>query len=108
MYVSPASGTVEVLRQSMATVVNFDHCVVHTSPGNSAGPGVTGFPDPVGVRYYILGAATLYSNVLTSHYENDAYEEPGAIDPQIALWRVLEQLPALLAEQIKSMEIQRT
>ncbi|WP_203591369.1 hypothetical protein, partial [Streptomyces sp. SID13031] len=59
MYVSPGSGTVEVLRQSMATVVNSDHCVVHISPGNSAGPNVSGFPDPVGVRYYILGAATL-------------------------------------------------
>jgi len=58
MYLSPGGG-VEVLRHSMATVVNSDHCIVHISPGNSAGPGVTGFPDPVGVRYYILGATTL-------------------------------------------------
>ncbi len=58
MYLSPGGG-VEVLRHSMATVVNSDHCIVHISPGNSAGPNVTGFPDPVGVRYYILGATTL-------------------------------------------------
>lgn len=47
-----------------------------------------------------------YSNVLKSHYENDAYEEPGAIDPQIALWRVLEQLPEPLAQCMKSMQLQ--
>jgi len=40
------------------TVINSDHCIVHISPGNSAG-NPTGCPDPVGVRYYNLGATTL-------------------------------------------------
>jgi len=58
MIIKPAGGgTVEVMRQSMATVVNSDHCIVHISPGNDA--GATGFPEPAGVRYFILGAATL-------------------------------------------------
>ncbi|MCX2696730.1 hypothetical protein [Ochrobactrum chromiisoli] len=58
MRINPDGGGIgEVMRQSMATVVNNDHCIVHISPGNYS--GATGFPDPVGVRYFILGAATL-------------------------------------------------
>ncbi|MFC0245832.1 hypothetical protein ACFOLL_12550 [Falsochrobactrum ovis] len=51
-------GGQEVARFSMATVVRSDHIVIHLSPGNYSGPGAS-LPDPLGVRYYILGAATI-------------------------------------------------
>lgn len=59
MYLSPGGG-VEVLRQSLSTVVGADYCIPHLSPGNSAGtPEPAGFPQPQGVRYYILGVSSL-------------------------------------------------
>lgn len=60
MYIWPNGGVVEVLRYSTSTVVRDNHIVMHMSPGNSPGPNVAShFPDPVGARYFILGAARL-------------------------------------------------
>lgn len=61
MYIKPeGGGIVEVLRYATSTVVRDDHIIMHISPGNSPGPNVANhFPNPVGARYYILGAATL-------------------------------------------------
>jgi len=60
MYITPGSLTVEPLRYSTSTVVRDDHIVMHMNPGNSPGPNVNNsFPNPVGARYYILGATTL-------------------------------------------------
>ncbi|WP_408913796.1 hypothetical protein [Brucella pseudogrignonensis] len=60
MYITPGSGAVEALRYSTSTVVRDDHIVMHMNPGNSPGPvNSSGFPEPVGARYFILGAATI-------------------------------------------------
>jgi hypothetical protein len=60
MYITPGSGAVEALRYSTSTVVRDDHIIMHMNPGNSSGPvNSSGFPEPVGARYFILGAATL-------------------------------------------------
>jgi hypothetical protein len=60
MYVSPGSLTVEPMRYSTSTVVRDDHIVMHMNPGATLGPEISnGFPDPVGARYFILGATTL-------------------------------------------------
>ncbi len=53
-----ANSNIEVTRFSMSTVVRSDHILVHLSPGNYSGSGVD-LPNPIGVQYYILGAATL-------------------------------------------------
>ncbi|MFC7067557.1 hypothetical protein [Brucella rhizosphaerae] len=60
MYIKPeGGGIVEVMRYATSTVVRDDHIVMHMNPGGSTGGVANHFPDPVGARYFILGAATL-------------------------------------------------
>lgn len=62
---SPGGSNWQATNQSCVTILKADSMTIHISPGApttinaSTGGFYTNLPDPVGVRYYVLGIATL-------------------------------------------------